>query len=390
MNSSTRNFSAKCPRCGEPHQYREVRFSAVNDAGYWKFPCNGCRVSFVIKLINPDYASASFFVPVRREGAYLGPPEDIAAGVAIHNLEPNKIEHRFNYATTPIYVCDRVEANLEVAARDALSTVLHGVKNEYATAINYSLSTSMFPTCDHVVVRVPLTCPCGHPHVATFYAKFLQDGSMQQSLDEYLLADVTGCSLEDQLAGLFTKSEAMAILEKLLIRWHLTTKAIIVASPFVGHQWMARTEKMDIWNWLLGLLDPDKAAFITRSKEFTSFKSLLQDVEGLDYHMLEEYGLESRLVAADTKKQDFHAKFFIGMNDEQCEVLSGSANLVNGKSIENLAFKAISPERCASRYLDKLNVKLPEFPAPSRHFVLIEKAGDEWKARTETGPRLAR
>ncbi|MGY3396460.1 hypothetical protein ACVWW6_009051 [Bradyrhizobium sp. USDA 3311] len=106
--------------------------------------------------------------------------------------------------------------------------------------------------------------------------------------------------------------------------------------------------------------------------------------------MLQEYGLESRLVAADTKKQDFHAKFFIGMNDEQCEVLSGSANLVNGKSIENLVFKAISPERCASRYLDKLNVKLPEFPAPSRHFVLIEKVGDEWKPRTENGPRLAR
>jgi hypothetical protein len=107
-------------------------------------------------------------------------------------------------------------------------------------------------------------------------------------------------------------------------------------------------------------------------------------------HVLEEYGLASRLVAADTKKQDFHAKFFIGISDERCEVLSGSANLVNGKSIENLAFKAISPERCASRYLDKLNVKLPALPAPSRHFVLIEQDGGKWKGRPEIGSRLAR
>jgi hypothetical protein len=181
----------------------------------------------------------------------------------------------------------------------------------------------------------------------------------------------------------------MAILEKLLIRWHLTSNSIVVASPFVGHQWMKQAEKMQIWTWLLGILDPGKAAFITRGKEFTSFRSLLQEVDGLDYRVLQEYGLESKLVAADTKKQDFHAKFFIGMDDERCEVLSGSANLLNGKSIENLSFKAISPERCASRYLDKLNVQLPTPEAPSRHFVLIRQDSDKWTGNAVNGSRLA-
>lgn len=383
MNSSTRKLSTKCPRCGEPHHYREVKFSAINDRGYWKLPCNGC----VINLLNPESGGASYHVPEKREGTYAGPSDDVATEVAIYDLQPDKIEHRFNYASAPIFVCDRTQTNLELAAREAFVAVFEVIKKTYSNAINVTLAVRS-PDYDNVVIHVPVACPCGHQHVATFYADFLLSGSIQQSLDEYLLADVTDGSLEDQIAGLFTKTDAMAILEKLLIRWHLTSKAIIVASPFVGHQWMKAAEKMEIWNWLLRSLDPNKAVFITRGKEFTSFKSLLHEVEGLDYQVLEEYGLQSRLVAADTKKQDFHAKFFIGMSETHCEVLSGSANLLNGKSIENLSFKAISPDRCASRYLDMLNVKLPELPTSPRDFVVMRLDGEKWTAKGQSGSPL--
>jgi hypothetical protein len=205
----------------------------------------------------------------------------------------------------------------------------------------------------------------------------------------YLLADITGCSLEGRLAGLFTKTQVMAILEKLLIRWHLTSKAIVVASPFVGHQFMKNEQKMEIWEWLLALLDPNKAVFITRGAQFSSYKTLLKEIDGFDHHLLEEYGLESKLVSANTKKQDFHAKFFIGMNDEVCEVLSGSANLLKGPSIENIAFKAITPQKCEANYLNKIDVQLPKTSAPSKHHLLIRLDRENWKADMVTGSPLA-
>jgi hypothetical protein len=138
------------------------------------------------------------------------------------------------------------------------------------------------------------------------------------------------------------------------------------------------------------LLDPKKAVFITRGKEFKSYKTLLQDVAGFDHHLLEEYGLESKLISAETKKHDFHAKFFTGLNERTCEVLSGSANLVRGPSIENVAFTTISPEKWERSYLDKLNVRLPPKEVPSAGFLLIHLDDEgKWTATIKSGPRLA-
>jgi hypothetical protein len=59
---------------------------------------------------------------------------------------------------------------------------------------------------------VSIACSCHRERVATFYADHLLNGGHAASLYEYLLADIAGSSLEDQLVGLITKTEAMAIL----------------------------------------------------------------------------------------------------------------------------------------------------------------------------------
>lgn len=140
MTSSIRSISAKCPRCGSPHQYREVKFDAINDPGYWKLPCNGCNVPFVIKLLNAESSGASYYVPEKHDGSYPGPMEDVSTEIAVHNLEPDKVEHRFNYAARPIYVCERKQTNLEGAARDALAAAFGDVKSVYENAINVALA----------------------------------------------------------------------------------------------------------------------------------------------------------------------------------------------------------------------------------------------------------
>lgn len=55
----------------------------------------------------------------------------------------------------------------------------------------------------------------------------------------------------DRLEGLFSKSDFMALFEKLVIRWHLTARQIIVAAPFVGHPYLSREKK-----WTPGWIQP--------------------------------------------------------------------------------------------------------------------------------------
>ena len=378
---------AKCPHCKAPHDYVEVRFPVANDAGYWNIDCQACDKPFIIELENPRESAASYYVSERHEVAYEGPADCVATEIVAHDLNLNRTTHRFNFDAPPLYLCQQTGNNLETPARQALVGELDAIKAAYYVAISYALKGGT-PDYQHVVVHIDVPCDCQAPHTATFYARFLTNGDIQASPDEYLLAGVSRSDLPERLDGLYSKSEIMAFLEKLIIRWHLIADQIIVASPFVGHQWLSKEAKMSTWTWLLSMLDPRKSVFITRKLELTTYKKVLEDVEGLNHEFLSEYGLESKLVSADTRRQDFHAKFFIGMAEDRCEVLSGSANLTTGPSIENISFKAISPKACHDKYIAKINVALPAKPNLTKAFVLVTKIDDHWRSMERLAPRL--
>jgi hypothetical protein len=379
---------AKCPTCGRPNAYTEIRFNAVNDHGYWVGACPGCRVPFSLELLNPEESSAEFEVVESGEGRYAGnaPP---VVDMAFTNIPPYKVQHRFDYDAFPIYWCQAADESLEASALAALKSHLPEIVKHYRAAQAYALKGGL-PDMDHVVVRMPIACRCGGDHQATFYARFLYNHQTQTRPEDYLLAGISGCDLGERLEGLYTKTEIMAALEKLVIRWHLTAEQILVAAPFIGHQHLKAQEKMDIWEWLIRILDPSRAVLVTKSAEFKSYKKILSDVEGLAHDLLKDYGLEAKLVSANTTKQDFHAKFFIGLSSAACEVLTGSANLVNGKSIENISFRSMEAAACRRRFLDKFNKPLPK-PKPVRpNFVLVEMDGDgKWWSKLADGPKLA-
>jgi hypothetical protein len=196
------------------------------------------------------------------------------------------------------------------------------------------------------------------------------------------LADVSGAKLSDTLDGIASKSHIMDQLEKLIIRWNLLSSQILVAAPFVGHQWLKPEEQLKIWEWLLKILDAGKTVFLTRGATWNSYKKAMPDA-GLPAEVLEDLGLASRIVARKATKQDFHAKFFAGIGEESCEVLSGSANLLRGDSVENMSFKSISTEAFARRYVDRLNLKepLPGAAAVDRRWLLIDEGESGWRAR---------
>ncbi|MGW9820270.1 hypothetical protein ACUXK4_002841 [Methylorubrum extorquens] len=388
MMHSSREKVVKCRHCGHPHPYTEVRFTAVNDEGWWEIDCHSCKMRFVVPVTNPEESSAAYFIASRHDGRYEGDEAILATDIVQHNLKLNEIRHRFDYDAVPIHVCAATGQNLERAAHAALLAEAGGIQSAYGATINYGLAGRL-PPYEHVVAHVGVPCACGQGHRATFYGKFAWNGR-QQPVEELLLADVTGSDLPETLDGLFTKKEALDILHKLAIRWHLVMDRILVTVPFVGHQYLKPAQKLDAWEAILSILDPGKSVFVTRGASFNDYRKVLAEVEGLDQAELSRYGLGNQLIGANIRKQGFHAKVYAGLSEAGCEVFSGSANLVTGPSLENMSFRARSMASFQAKYLDRLNVKLPEAETRCPYFALIERRQDgTWASGQRQGPRLS-
>jgi hypothetical protein len=145
-----------------------------------------------------------------------------------------------------------------------------------------------------------------------------------------LLADVSGTDLTDVLTGVLSKTDVMQALEKLIARWRLFSDQILLATPFVAHQWKTKAERLAIWERLLAQLDPSRTVLMTRGTTFKEYRAALIEF-GLDHDMLARFRLENRIIGDGKRKQDSHAKVYIGLGGI-CEVLSGSANVVKGGS----------------------------------------------------------
>jgi hypothetical protein len=371
---------ANCPQCEQPHHYVEIHFSVNNDDGYWRVECSKCKTEFVVELMNPieSGGDASKYVRAKQEGVFVGERELVASDVLRHDIDLNRNSWSFNYDAVPLFCCAKSEANLEALAKIALSNEIDAVLSAYNRAVNYLLKGG--PDHDVSVVRVPLSCECGEKHTATFYAQLAMGTSDgPTSADQFLLADVSGSTLEDRLEGIFSKSDTMDLLEKLVIRWNLLFNQILIVSPFVGYPFMHPEKQLEIWTWLLGILNPDKGLFLTRGATYATYKRVME-ASGVSVELLEKFGLENKIVAMDNRKQDFHAKFFAAISETECEVMSGSANLVRGPSVENISFRRMGKLQFDERYLLKLNLKkgLPASKQPTKHWVLIDKGPNGW------------
>lgn len=376
-----RSFAAKCPDCGEPHHYVEIKFPMVNDRGGWVIECSKCKMHFTVALRNPQESVAKGFTVISRFDDDHDSDErttPAASEIAEYSLDVNSEVSRFRYGENPIYRCINTGEELESAALMELKNQRSQLNGQIASAINYALS-SRTPDVEHAVIQFHAPCTCGHRHRATFYFPFRLDGSAPPEAEDMLLADIEGSSLEDELTGIFSKSFLMDALEKLIVRWRLKFDQVVIASPFIAHQWMSKQNKLAVWEWFLGILEPQRTTFITRLASYKGYKDALLD-SGLDHKVLADFGLENRIIGAGTKKQDFHAKVYIGLG-ERSEVLSGSANLLRGPSLENASFSTLPINRLEKRYLAPLGVT-PMKPSPRpTHHLLIEQSEGTWRAR---------
>jgi hypothetical protein len=370
---------ANCPKCDTPHRYTELKFPVINDMGNWLVACRKCQQNFTIRLRNPEESYSSECKIMGRFDDDCDPYQGNApppGESAVYNLEMNPDLLHFESSAFSIYRCDAGGGNLEVAAYGALNSEWRYIKEQWSIASNYMLSGRL-PDIEHVVVLVGIKCSCGSPHKAVFYQRWLLDGSQLPDFNEMLLADVSGSDIQDLLTGILSKTELMQALEKLIVRWRLFFDQVLLATPFVAHQWKTKAERLAIWEQLLNQLDTTRTVLLTRGKTYKEYSAALLEA-GLDHDVLSRFGLENRIVGDGARKQDFHAKVYIGLG-EHCEVLSGSANVVRGDSKENATFQTLSRSKVEESYIKPLGVDLPSPRPRFRYHLLMDQNDGHWK-----------
>ena len=348
--------------------------------------CNACSEHFAIDLKNPVESPTGTCKVLERyddeENPYAGLAE-YAVEKAVYKLAINDEDPIFDYSVHPIYCCPETDEGLEKAALAELTAAIGDIRQQWGIIQNNYLARRV-PDVDHLVASIKVPCSCAQNHMATFYCPFQINPNASLEEDDFLLANISGVDLDDVLSGIHSKSYLMVALDKLIVRWRLCKDQVLIAAPFVGHQWKSKSQKLEIWERLLKQLDAKRTVFLTRSATWSGYKSALQET-GLDHDVLANYGLENQIVATGNKKQDFHAKVYIGIGD-QCEVFSGSANLVDGPSMENATF-AVSPRnKVIKKYVDPLKLSLPDAPDRANHHLMIHLTDDGWIGTLQDGP----
>lgn len=372
----TRSMVAKCPRCGKPHHYTNLRHPIINDPGYWDVRCVECREIFCIpglKDVFDSYADAQVDIVNRSEDDADESPHPVATEIATYRLDLNRLTLVYDLASCALYECS-CRQPLDDLAYEQLGAEFEDIQREYTNHLNYALKGHF--NAHYVTVNVTFECACSLSHTATLYTRFQIDPAKRPRLEDYILADVIGVELGEVLDGIRSKTDAMDLLGKLILRWNLLADQILVASPFVGHQYTSAAEQLTIWEWLLGLLDPQIAIFLTRSTTWKTYRKSLADA-GLPSDVLENFGLENKVVSAGQTKQDFHAKFYAGISEDWSEVYAGSANLVRGPSIENTSFRRMSRDSFDRRYSDQLKLKKP---LPAAAFKASERSTNIYRS----------
>ena len=376
-----RSMVAKCPMCGKPHRYTNLRHPVSNDPGYWEVKCMGCMRIFCIPGLHDvfnSYADAQFDIVNRSEDDVDESQHPVATEIAIYPLGLNHLALVYDLASCALYECPCGQ-QLDDLAYEQLGAEFEDIQREYMRHLNYAIKGGF--DAHYVTVDVVFKCACIRFYTATLYTRFRIDPAERPRLGDYILADVSGVALGEVLDGVRSKTDAMDLLGKLILRWNLLADQILVASPFVGHQYMSAEKQLNIWTWLLGLLDPKIAIFLTRSTTWSSYRKSLT-AAGLPSDELEKFGLENKVVSAGRSKQNFHAKFYAGISEDWSEVYAGSANLVRGPSIENTSFRHISRDSFDRRYLDRMELKEP---LPAAFSKASERSKNIYRSRPRWG-----
>lgn len=386
----------KCPHCNTNLEIYEVITSParipqgievpeLNEIGYWIYKCKKCNKFLKIKVNNPDLLKYSYgyseFYGFFIDDSYFEFKDGISLDSIVEvkeELVDNKIFkisdlQEYNFKEFSLYFCENCNEKLEGKIYDKLKDKKSIIYKEYYNYVNWSLAHSG-PSPRYVIIKLNIKCNCGNKFHAFLYEKYKENVNINLE-DSLLLVNVTNSlPLDKVIQGVFTKTEIMNWLYKLLIRWSFLFNKVYLVSPFVGHQFLKNDRVVATWTKIFKFLDPNKSTIIVRRNQLTNFKKSYNEINDIKYEDLEKFKIDSKFINTSKSKGNFHAKFFCGIKDGRCEVMSGSSNLVEGVSYEVINFNTFyNNDIFFDKYLKPLELDMSFNNEESGYSLLFEE-----------------
>lgn len=384
------NVILKCSNCQNNIKVNRVKFYMDNDFGGMIVECEKCKESSFLKITNP---MESHIVSGGRKIDYWDNEiqsdsdvlnkynniKELEKGVLVKG-DINKRDLFFDVNKENIHYCKNCDNSIEPLVYNKLHNNQSSIISEYSLIVSVYYKGYCNPT--YLVVKLPFQCTCGFKDEAILYTNFSDTTTFRKDgVNELLLIGTENNIESTRIDRIGTKTECIEILEKFIFRWNFLFPKILIATPFVGHQWMKDDEILELWEWIANYLDPNKSIFITRRATFNKYKNAFEKNNGVSLEFLEDYDLDNKVISNFTSKQDFHAKVFTGFSNENSEILGGSFNLLKGSSFENLAYTKYSANIFKNNFIDKLNIPIDLEKPEDVNCALIYVENNEFKSK---------
>jgi hypothetical protein len=357
----------QCPYCKNNIRIHQVKFPAINDYGGVIIQCQKCSELSYLKTINPDELSISlgglkhdtwddFYITEENIIEKYPEIKELIPGLeVIGDIEER--EYSFNYEHGHIYYCNSCNNEVENIARKQFKIDFSIISEKFKSLINFVAANDGWNR-ENLIIEVNCKCNCGQEFISFWHYKYLINGLNLDSDKIYLIGTNMPLNTKN-INGIMSKNNCIITLEKLIIRWNIIFPKLLIVTPFVGHQWMSKEEIIELWDWLKNYVHPEKTTLVTRTATFNKYKRACEE-KGISIDLLDNFGINNPVIQDLTKKQDFHAKIYVGYSDTKSEILMGSFNLMNGPSMENISFLPSSYVNFIDSFISPLKISIAE------------------------------
>lgn len=383
----------KCPQCGATFEFSEAPtkefqlpielvLPAHDEDGVAIGRCIHCGETFSVRIINPDLCDIRNGAE-KIDHAFDSIDEKWAAlpRVTAHVDVEYRVGQRdfaYAFASHLLYRCDACNGDLDALAFSQLSAKRPSIAKAYANYVNWSLGNGRGPNPEYAIVRITFACTCGHPLTAFFYTAYREQAFPDN--EKIALANIIGSRPLPQRipVALYTKDEVIAWLHKLLARWTLVFDELYVITPFFGHTFQSKQQKVESWLDIVNRVDHRKTRIFTRSGQLKAFRAAFEEVMEQPYEKLVEHDLGSPIINETKQTNNFHAKVYGAVGKGHCEVFAGSANVVKGPSKEVMHFAQMdSEETFRASFLEPLGIKpLDKIGATRCHALVLDERNE--------------
>lgn len=378
--SSKKRVKCSNSSCHFVYQFQDIIHPLVNDKGYVVFKCPNCGHCTKTKVNNTDiYDSHPYFLNAYEIDEYI---DDVIEMDSIDDdfksEDKISVENKI-WDTESIEFYRRCQTVIDQNS-SKISKELKDIENAYLASIFGARDI------ERLLFKINI-----EGEVCLLIKKINSERDF--TTDNLVFISTNKLKIESLANGIYDRDYCYNILDNALRRWNVLSNQIVFVSPFIGFDY--KTYKYDeqiiyYWHWLDEIIDINKALFVTRKKTLNRLKEALSHREKT-YDELKEWDALSDLLKAadeyDGRKKDanknrvqtygdskFHAKFYAGIVDETVEVLMGSYNIHQGKSLENITFHRYHINEFQKRFLEPFKIEITDFIQKENYFqsALIE------------------